>query len=137
VLLITFSDLFDSCNRQLWADYFDSENIQYAFYSALAASALENLETIPESSSTSQLGQGLQDLTLLEDAEGDSELPADDRIRVLSVEELQELFTKAAPDLSSNARLSIQYHLLTSQFSIRQFRRRCAVLAGCGLGWIP
>jgi large subunit GTPase 1 len=113
--LIILSDLLNSCNRQLWADYFDSENIQYAFYSALAASALENLETIPESSSTSQLGQGLQDLTLLEDAEGDSELPADDRIRVLSVEELQELFTKAAPDLSSNARLSIQYHLLTSQ----------------------
>lgn len=138
--------------RRQWADYFDSQGIQYAFFSAAHATALQQarrdaLEAAGESSGeedsvdededdeevvataeTSVVGPELaareatsppesetseeedeseetdSDDDLYADPisfEEDSEDAQDPRVRVLSVLELEELFVKAAPDLSS------------------------------------
>ncbi|KAI6153741.1 hypothetical protein BKA82DRAFT_997363 [Pisolithus tinctorius] len=43
LLLINKADLLTATQRRIWADYFDSEGIQYAFFSAANAAALQKL----------------------------------------------------------------------------------------------
>lgn len=43
LLLINKADLLTATQRRIWADYFDSEGIQYAFFSAANAVALQKL----------------------------------------------------------------------------------------------
>ncbi|KAI0271431.1 P-loop containing nucleoside triphosphate hydrolase protein [Gloeopeniophorella convolvens] len=52
LLLINKSDLLSAKQRRIWADYFDSQGIQYAFYSAANATALQ--EARREASATTE-----------------------------------------------------------------------------------
>lgn len=129
--------------RRLWADHFDAQGVQYAFYSAAYAAALqqarrEQLERVEAqekvaSSSDHQSGSISNQDGVVTESEGEdddrevegvwedesdeedlaeydpltfeeeSEYSHDPRIRVLSVLELEELFLKVAPDLSSKS----------------------------------
>ncbi|KAF9270034.1 P-loop containing nucleoside triphosphate hydrolase protein [Marasmius fiardii PR-910] len=134
LLLINKADLLTANQRQQWANYFDSQSIRYAFFSAATASALqqarrEALAVTPEkiladeeepssslSISDEEEGDASSDIdeaesneesdasddfySADEDAE-DEELVQDPRIRVLSVLELEQLFTEMAPDRSA------------------------------------
>jgi large subunit GTPase 1 len=120
-------------DRRLWADYFDQQHVRYAFFSAANAAALQELrremelakareaerETAgneessgsddeddpqtPEDETPEPQEDG-QPFTL--PVEEDSEDACDPRTRVLSVLELEDLFSKVAPDLTSMARES-------------------------------
>ncbi|KAF9477541.1 P-loop containing nucleoside triphosphate hydrolase protein [Pholiota conissans] len=130
MLLINKSDLLTAKQRVQWADYFDSQGIKYAFYSAAneaaiqlarkeAADALAREEeelAVRESPSESdeedsdddadKIGASFnsQDESDEEDmyfsAEEETEEGQDSRAKVLSVVELEVLFEKLAPDLS-------------------------------------
>ena len=120
-------------DRRLWADSFDEQNVRYAFFSAANAAALQELRrevelakareaeretTEKEESSgsddeddpqtpedeTPEPQEDAQPFTL--PVEEDSEDARDPRTRVLSVLELEDLFFKVAPDLTSMARES-------------------------------
>ena len=125
-------------SRSQWANYFDQQHVQYAFYSAANATALQQarrereeiLETLFSSdASENDANDSDHDLSgehstfsishddLYLSAEEDRE-DRDPRAKILSVVELEELFLKMAPDLSSKyirrygtARLLICYRL--------------------------
>lgn len=134
LLLVNKADLLTRAQRKAWADYFDANNVQFAFYSAANAAALQEMplredaikvapsaegpegdeeeeeedvedkeparsdsESEEETSSSAEGEDG--------DAENDSlhdenEEDTDPRIRVLTVKELEELFTRSAPSLT-------------------------------------
>lgn len=148
------------CRRQ-WADYFDSQNILYAFFSAANATAIQQArrdalaaqeaalatnsepdsdeedeededETTLEadSSATSPLESTVQSSlgdeelsdadesdeteeggNFMYTAEDDAEDAKDPRTRVLSVLELEDLFLRAAPDLSGTYPLSTLFQM--------------------------
>ncbi|KZT35631.1 P-loop containing nucleoside triphosphate hydrolase protein [Sistotremastrum suecicum HHB10207 ss-3] len=156
LLLINKSDLLTTWQRKQWADYFDSQGVKFAFYSALNAAALQEqqkaqeeiLENVQEENesapnpddavedSEEQVAEDVSKLSLgdddiapeeneneAEDASGetdddddsdddswdagipavagdDPELDQDPRTKVLTVQELEELFIRSAPDLS-------------------------------------
>ncbi|KAL1739759.1 P-loop containing nucleoside triphosphate hydrolase protein [Schizophyllum fasciatum] len=129
LLLINKSDLLTATQRRQWADYFDKQGIQYAFFSAANATALqearaaaalaaeaadaaskkENGEDEDEDEDEEMLseGDGLEFESESESdeehyfsAEEDTADGQDPRARVLSVLELEDLFMKCAPDLS-------------------------------------
>ena len=140
----------DQFRRKLWADYFDSQGVHYAFFSAANAAAIQEARREAEAaaaraeeaaaaaaaSAASKVSrEGKEDdegaseesdrdngtppespdeKSDEESSEDESEdgtfLPVDDgpdaqdpRTRVLSVLELEELFIKSAPDLSSES----------------------------------
>ncbi|KAF9650551.1 P-loop containing nucleoside triphosphate hydrolase protein [Thelephora ganbajun] len=127
LLLINKSDLLTARQRRLWADYFDRQNVTYAFFSAANAGALQELrremelakmrETEKEATGNEESsGSDDEDLQALEDempvppengqtfslpVEEDSEDAHDPRTRVLSVLELEDLFFRVAPDLTT------------------------------------
>ena len=113
--------------RVRWADYFDSQGVRYAFYSAANAAAIQQTrkevaEALAHAEEVSRHAseKGEDDDEADDDetgspesesedeneddmyfsAEGESEDGQDLRARVLSVVELEELFVKMAPDLS-------------------------------------
>lgn len=122
-------------NRRLWADYFDQQNIAYAFFSAANATALQELRREIELAEIREIdraatGNGESSGSDDEDdpqtpddetpepqesahqfslpVEEDSEDARDPRTRVLSVLELEDLFFRVAPDLTSMVcRLSV------------------------------
>ena len=113
--LVTDSEWY---SRSQWANYFDQHHVQYAFYSAANATALQQarreseeiLETLFSSDeSEKEANDGLSaehstssishdDLYFSAEEDGDD---LDQRAKILSVVELEELFLKMAPDLSS------------------------------------
>ncbi|KAH9898170.1 P-loop containing nucleoside triphosphate hydrolase protein [Cubamyces lactineus] len=153
LLLINKADLLTAKQRKLWADYFDSQGVHYAFFSAANAAAIQEARREAEaaaaraeeaaaaaaastSSKVSSDGaepatrngdedvsgesdndndtppESLDEASDEESSEDESEdgtfLPVEDgpdaqdpRTRVLSVLELEELFIKSAPDLST------------------------------------
>ncbi|KAI5124166.1 hypothetical protein M0805_000974 [Coniferiporia weirii] len=153
LLLINKADLLTAKQRRFWADYFDQQNIQYAFFSAANAVAIQqarkeallkeeearhaaqqdaceedpavsdeensdslrktgewpaqgSVDDARESESSvgdSALDDDSLDENLYFDAEEDTEDGKDSRTRVLSVLELEALFTLTAPDLSAFA----------------------------------
>ncbi len=113
----------------MWADFFDKQGVQYAFFSAANAVALqqarqealeraeaeakaledphsdaEDVEDDSESSESSDDDADLSEYDSDDDvylsAEEDTEDAQDARTRVLSVLELEALFMDSAPDLS-------------------------------------
>ncbi|KZT30765.1 P-loop containing nucleoside triphosphate hydrolase protein [Neolentinus lepideus HHB14362 ss-1] len=144
LLLINKADLLTAKQRRFWADYFDEQGVQYAFFSAANATAVqeaqrealaraenqttdekeeafeaalsENADSVysdsdevGESDDTEEL---FEDATpLLDEESSDHELyfsaeedtadGQDPRAKVLSVLELEALFTVAAPDLTT------------------------------------
>ncbi|KAK1228660.1 hypothetical protein PQX77_008254 [Marasmius sp. AFHP31] len=141
LLLINKSDLLTAKQRIQWADYFDSQSVRYAFFSAANASALQQARrdalaaenAAPDSAGDELDPAGQEDeqeeedeeasedvdsasddegdasddsdefVSADEDAEEEEEDIQDPRIKVLSVLELEELFTKSAPGLSAFA----------------------------------
>ncbi|KAJ3545803.1 hypothetical protein NM688_g5585 [Phlebia brevispora] len=152
LLLINKSDLLTAKQRRQWADYFDSQGIQYAFFSAANATALQEarrdalaaeearleaeahvvdgerqsheegeevdespesqasvVAPPPDSESDEELYETESDESDADDdhfhdalrLEEDGADAQDPRARVLSVLELEDLFVKAAPDLSN------------------------------------
>ncbi|KAF8213250.1 P-loop containing nucleoside triphosphate hydrolase protein [Mycena galopus ATCC 62051] len=126
LLLINKADLLTAQQRCLWADHFDKQGIQYAFFSAANAAALQqarrdaldsgnhqnDVDETEESDEdadedeedSSEESDDESDYYEAEDfyfsAEEDSPEGQDPRAKVLSVLELENLFEKAAPDLS-------------------------------------
>lgn len=123
-------------SRRLWADYFDAQGVQYAFFSAANAVALQEArrQALAEAEAKEALHDGSpdglggiavqeeeedeEDLSSEEESESQSESEdeglylsedehssgnQDPRSKVLSVLELEDLFVKAAPDLSSES----------------------------------
>ena len=116
--------------RRHWADYFDQQNVTYAFFSAANAAALQELRREMELAETREAEkeavgneessesddeddpqtpedetsdpQGHAQLFALP-VEEDSEDARDPRTRVLSVLELGDLFFKVSPDLTGMA----------------------------------
>ncbi|KAJ4484903.1 P-loop containing nucleoside triphosphate hydrolase protein [Lentinula edodes] len=126
LLLINKADLLTAKQRTQWADYFDSQRIQYAFFSAANAAAIQ--EARREASlraheiTKDEKGAGLLPEEQIDGAEDndDSESVAssndlesyfsveeenvegaDPRARVLSVLQLEDLFVQKAPDLTA------------------------------------
>ncbi|EER27256.1 hypothetical protein D8B26_005809 [Coccidioides posadasii str. Silveira] len=116
LLLVNKADMMTPHQRELWADFFESQGISYKFFSAALA----------KEQNEAKLDEGVEDdasvvanlvkrtsKAALDDSEGNSEdddsetdesggipLPADpseSRIRILSVDELESLFLEAAP----------------------------------------
>ncbi|KAF9527776.1 P-loop containing nucleoside triphosphate hydrolase protein [Crepidotus variabilis] len=149
MLLINKADLLTLKQRIQWADYFDSQGIQYAFYSAADVAAMQEArraaavaELDEESDEESDSALSDDDLPQAHDenapslaksggvfdplegsSAGDNSLEhthaflavdngereeRDPRARVLSVEELEAMFVKVAPDLSEFAEVSGQ-----------------------------
>ncbi|KAJ7900158.1 P-loop containing nucleoside triphosphate hydrolase protein [Mycena olivaceomarginata] len=126
LLLINKADLLTAQQRCFWADYFDKQGIQYAFFSAANAAALQQarrdaLESQATDHESEDHVDGNEESD--EDTDEDEEEESDDepaseseefyfsaeeespegqdpRAKVLSVLELENLFEKAAPDLS-------------------------------------
>ncbi|KAG7099008.1 hypothetical protein E1B28_000892 [Marasmius oreades] len=127
LLLINKADLLTAKQRLQWANYFDSQSIRYAFFSAANASALQQArkhalgveaDTPPSPSGTDEEeGEAGVDVDEEESEESDTLdhfYPADEdtgeeediqdpRIKVLSVLELEQLFKEMAPDRSAFA----------------------------------
>ncbi|KAE9408282.1 P-loop containing nucleoside triphosphate hydrolase protein [Gymnopus androsaceus JB14] len=131
LLLIQQSGLcYTSPSRVIWADYFDSQGIQYAFFSAANAAAIqearreaalkaqesitepeaaeeeeedssEDEPNVPGDDSNSESVSTDEDYYLSADEEDVEDI--DPRARVLSVLELEDLFVKKSPDLSAFA----------------------------------
>ncbi|TBU34689.1 P-loop containing nucleoside triphosphate hydrolase protein [Dichomitus squalens] len=153
LLLINKADLLTAQQRKLWADYFDSQNVKYAFFSAANAAAIQEARRDAAAANTPQhvleaqadaetrsgeQAPGAEFTPAVDAADADdesddeSESPAEDadeetssdddtqseeggaflpieeepeasdpRTKVLSVLELEELFLRTAPDLST------------------------------------
>ncbi|KAJ6604474.1 hypothetical protein DFH09DRAFT_1122815 [Mycena vulgaris] len=125
LLLINKADLLTATQRCLWADYFDKQGIQYAFFSAANAAALQQARRDALLASQDK-GDGSEEEDDEEDedeedssdeedsdyeeaedfyfsAEEESPEGQDPRARVLSVLELENLFERMAPDLSGTS----------------------------------
>lgn len=109
----------------MWADHFDSQGIQYAFFSAANSAALQELRREMEAEKENAEDQGGSLEEEEEGSEDEDEDESDDhlseeenhhhsyftteedspdgrdpRTKVLSVLELEDLFFRVAPDLS-------------------------------------
>ncbi|KAF4623268.1 hypothetical protein D9613_002142 [Agrocybe pediades] len=120
MLLINKADLLTAKQRRQWADYFDQQGIVYAFYSAANAAAIQkarkeaaealeraNQETGDEESSNEDSDQpsdgDSDDDDVYFSAEEDTEDGQDPRAKVLTVQELEDMFMKMAPPLTDFA----------------------------------
>ncbi|PPQ67085.1 hypothetical protein CVT25_005686 [Psilocybe cyanescens] len=123
MLLINKADLLNAKQRCQWADYFDAQGIHYAFYSAAdaaaiqqarrdAAEALELKQRQEEEgnddsdedqdaaeSSKSDKENSTDEEDMYFSAEEEEEEDHDPRAKVLTVQELEDMFMKMAPDL--------------------------------------
>jgi len=110
--------------RRQWADYFDQQGLRYAFYSAANAAALQQarrdltkiLNRAEAEQESSEFGEAENDGRLgsvdngSEDdtemyfsAEEEDENVQNPKARILSVQELEELFIEMSPDLSGRS----------------------------------
>jgi len=105
LLLINKSDLLTSAQRRSWSEFFRAHDIQYAFFSAANAAALQAQralalagESPPDDSDSSDVEDDVED-SIDDDAdEGESaEEEEDEATRILSVLELEDLFMRTAP----------------------------------------
>lgn len=126
LLLVNKADMMTLDQREAWADYFDRVGINYKFFSASLAKAMNDaldLETSSErdnssvmdedeevaSLNTNELTEGVAKPQIPEDDEEDngraSEENLDDevdqRTRILTVDELEALFLENAPEVEN------------------------------------
>lgn len=93
LLLINKADLLTRKQRITWARYFQKKNISYAFYSALRANQL--LEKQKE------LGDDYQEEEVPEEKDDEQEkidAELEEGIKILSIDQLEELFMSRAPE---------------------------------------
>ena len=110
LLLVNKADMLTLEQRRAWAEYFKSEGIAYRFFSASLARELNEARNLEEEdeeieepeASTSGIEKGTQGLTIadgvIEEADGVNEDAEDEGTRILTVEELEDLFLDHAPD---------------------------------------
>lgn len=131
VLVLLLSGTDYAFARRIWADYFDSQGIRYAFYSATNATARqeEARDRTPEANQQivsseedgeadveesildadmSSTSSGSYDPTQTGSSDEDLDLDSDEgtedaRAKVLTVPELEDLFIASAPDLSGES----------------------------------
>lgn len=126
LLLVNKADMMTLPQREAWADYFEEAGINYKFFSASLAKALNEATDMEESvddeitppsskresqhtSGEDRLAKEAKKLDLqdtVDDAEEwfseeDLEEDRDQRTRILTVGELEELFLDNAPDIES------------------------------------
>lgn len=127
---VTFSTC--SSRRKRWADHFDRLGVKYAFFSALNATALQEAAALAEQAAAIAELSDEEVHSEEEESEEEGEVPQprkykpqkevkkevidlekdeqreeegyEERTRVLSVLELEELFDSAAPDLNGQSR---------------------------------
>ncbi|KAL4800982.1 hypothetical protein BDV19DRAFT_6180 [Aspergillus venezuelensis] len=120
LLLVNKADMLTDKQREMWANYFERENIDFRFFSAQMAKeaneARDN-EASSEDSETGSLAEGTENLKIQEapqkvregeieaDANGGVELSSrtaatlSKRTNILDVDELEELFLSNTPDV--------------------------------------
>jgi large subunit GTPase 1 len=117
LLLVNKADMMTMEQRQVWADYFEEANIEYKFFSASLAKEMNELrefDSDEEEEDEEELEQKAGKLTVQEtddsseDEDDESEDEEDERTRILTVDELEDLFLKHAPD---NEGMSYQHRL--------------------------
>lgn len=127
LLLVNKADMMTLAQRGAWADYFENAGINYKFFSASLAKAMNDAmeseegfatagssvpeetveESIPEGGH--RLGKGGRNLEVEDEDEDeeewvneeDLEEDLDQRTRILTVDELEALFLKNAPEVES------------------------------------
>lgn len=141
LLLVNKADLLTKNQRRIWADYFDSQKIRFAFYSAATAAALQKAELesqVEEENSDGDVADETESDEEEEDSDEDDDTESspdvrrfitteaedeieEPRTRVLTVPELEELFIGAAPPLTGESILVQPVRFLTtSQISPTQ-----------------
>lgn len=129
LLLVNKADMMTSKQRRAWAQYFKSNNIAYRFFSASLAKQLNEERELEEGSSSeedseddesgpSESQEAPADASA-EDVDGESdhegevvasmEADSDEDTRILTVEELEDIFLQHAP--SSDGMFFPQCHL--------------------------
>lgn len=124
LLLVNKADMLTPKQREMWADYFEKNNISYRFFSAHLAKERNEAKLLEEDGSENETGDEYEDEKLVEEAKkihiqegkedeewsseedleeevGGAKLPKDPkeyRTRILDVEELEELFLSNTPD---------------------------------------
>lgn len=94
LLLVNKADMLSRDQRVAWADYFKAKNINYVFFSAANANAL--LEK--EREEAEQLEHHIQhDFVNSKTDELVDDLETDESVRILKIEELEQLFMDSAP----------------------------------------
>ncbi|KAL1972030.1 hypothetical protein VTN31DRAFT_7249 [Thermomyces dupontii] len=123
LLLVNKADMMTPKQREMWADYFERNNINYRFFSAQLAreAQLRQEDFSSEGESDDDLAQEAEKLDIHDDTEEDEEesgeeesnandaearddldltkKPKDMRTHILTVEELEQLFLANAPQL--------------------------------------
>jgi len=127
LLLVNKADMMTSKQRRAWAQYFKSNNIAYRFFSASLAKQLneerelegssseeesEQGESGPSESQEAPVDAGAEDLDGESDHEGEvvasTEADSDEDTRILTVEELEDIFLQHAPSSDApDAKLQI------------------------------
>ena len=108
LLLVNKSDLLTRAQRVAWADYFETQGLQYAFYSASNAAAAEGIlsGSMTSSGPVKDEDEDTEDSESEDVSENDAPLmeqqkeEEDSRIHILTVQELEQLFIRSAPPLT-------------------------------------
>lgn len=126
LLLVNKADMMTLPQREAWADYFEGAGINYTFFSASLAKAMNDaldLAAISEGDDPSITGEdketaslnkvgiseGVENIQVQDDTEDDSDWASeenpdgevDQRTRILTVDELEALFLENAPELEN------------------------------------
>lgn len=134
LLLVNKSDMMTLEQRKAWADYFEEAGIAYKFFSASLAKEINEARDLEEDADSeeddeeeeggSQLAKETQKLDLkagqAEASDIDDEEAGDERTRILTVEELEELFLQHAPDVEGKN----NHQLVISDANSYRFRNR-------------
>ena len=127
LLLVNKADMMTLPQREAWADYFEQAGVNYKFFSASLAKALNEAMEVEDSADDEitpplskreskttddedKLAKEAEKIDLqdtVDDAEEwlseeDIEEDKDQRTRILTVDELEELFLENAPEVESN-----------------------------------
>ncbi|CCE83965.1 Piso0_004562 [Millerozyma farinosa CBS 7064] len=100
LLLVNKADLLTAKQRLKWAEYFEAQGISYVFFSAAQANLLLEKEKEEEQDLNDMLDANHDDNTL-DIPTGTSSEEINNKIRILKIEELEELFKTSAPEIHS------------------------------------
>ena len=109
LLLVNKADMLTQEQRQYWADYFEAAGIAYKFFSASLAKEMnetrefsdseeESEEEEEKEAPVSKLAGKAKALDLSDEEESDEEEEEEEGTRILTVDELEELFLLHAPE---------------------------------------
>lgn len=111
LLLVNKADLLTRAQRREWADYFKEKNISFVFFSASNANALlekereeeeQRLNPLYNASKSADDVEAESEDDENEENEVSEEINEDLDVRILRIEELEELFMTAAPKFAKS-----------------------------------